>query len=751
MSVNNVISEDQYPAWMKQAKRGVDWGALLIIGFCLIAAWSFITQDDLSATNDSEAYVFRTADYVDAFEQGIFYSRWSPHSVYGYGSPIPNYYPSGATYFSGLIAYLFTNNPITAVRVVYVLSFVLAGSMMYTFVTQRTTAVAGMMAAILYVFSPYLMITVTHVEGDLPLAIGAALLPTLLWAVNRLLQRHLPIDFTIIAVTVATIIFTVPIILLQGIIAILVLLAIQYHEKRDWGRIRILVVAMLTGTLLSAFYWLPAIIQYNGITWYPALYDPVPAQLSLMELVMPPQAIDGSLTLPLPSYQLGWGILFALIISLITLFLSNTQRLFSVAYLATGLLVLILVLLITPANTSWLVLVIFCFSVAGSHIGQNIYRELRFGRLFSGLVMLFAIASVMTIWRIPSPDLKVESFSGEAQVAYEQARYGYAGLPYGLPLPSHLSPDYAYNEPVAERYSETIARLFDSRTISSTISESPYGGIYNITSDTATSIRYNRAYFPGWQGYSNSGIFSITPSNDGISSLNIPANTVDETVTVRLGLNRLTLSAWLLSGVALLMCLLVPGYRFQRATVNYDSSILLPRNGRYFLTFLLISLIIVRATSPDMASDILARILPPEIDPPLSVRTRFEDSFELTSYQFSRPSYAIGQDIELQIYWSLARQTNVNYMVRLRLTHGRENATVYTSPYTYAGHFPTARWETSNSFLQEFVIHFDESVASGDYFVEFDIIACQEICELDTISLREPDGKIRITRPLVID
>ena len=107
MSVNDVIDEAQFPAWMKQARRGVDWGAVLIVGFCLIAARSFIIEAELSATNDSLAYVYRVADYADAFEQGIFYTRWSPHAVNGLGAPIPHYYPSGASYAGGLISYLF--------------------------------------------------------------------------------------------------------------------------------------------------------------------------------------------------------------------------------------------------------------------------------------------------------------------------------------------------------------------------------------------------------------------------------------------------------------------------------------------------------------------------------------------------------------------------------------------------------------------------------------------------------------------
>ncbi|MEO0599278.1 MAG: hypothetical protein AAF126_24415, partial [Chloroflexota bacterium] len=73
MSVNDMMPQDNLPEWMKRAQRPVDWGALLMIAFCLLASFSFINQYTFPATNNSEHYAFQTQDFVQAFDEGLVY------------------------------------------------------------------------------------------------------------------------------------------------------------------------------------------------------------------------------------------------------------------------------------------------------------------------------------------------------------------------------------------------------------------------------------------------------------------------------------------------------------------------------------------------------------------------------------------------------------------------------------------------------------------------------------------------------
>src|SRR5262245_4284561 len=120
MSTTIEILPQDLPDWMRRARQGIDWGLLLVVGFSLTIAMPFFAQSDLPHTNASENYVYRAADYAAALREGRLYPRWSANVFGGYGAPIPEYYPPGAGYLAALIQVLFTDDPILAVRMVYI-------------------------------------------------------------------------------------------------------------------------------------------------------------------------------------------------------------------------------------------------------------------------------------------------------------------------------------------------------------------------------------------------------------------------------------------------------------------------------------------------------------------------------------------------------------------------------------------------------------------------------------------------------
>src|SRR6266496_184074 len=162
-----VLSKD-WPDWMRQARQGIDWGIVLIFAFSLTIAMPFLTHNDLPHTNASENYVYRSADYAAALQEGRLYPRWSANAFSGYGAPIPHYFLPGAGYISATIQLLFTNDPILAVRILYAISLGVAGVMVYLLVARRVNTASGLLAGILYVYSPYVGLIAPHILGDLP-------------------------------------------------------------------------------------------------------------------------------------------------------------------------------------------------------------------------------------------------------------------------------------------------------------------------------------------------------------------------------------------------------------------------------------------------------------------------------------------------------------------------------------------------------------------------------------------------------
>jgi uncharacterized membrane protein len=153
------LKQKDLPLWMQKTMRGTDWGVLIVLAFSLLAAWAFLLQSGLPRTNATEHYVFRTSDYAQAFLEGRFYPRWSPNVLGGYGAPIPNYFPPLGAYLPALLDTFLTNDATLAVKLVYVAAFCLAGTAVYAFVTRRSSAATGVIAALLYIYSPYVGLT----------------------------------------------------------------------------------------------------------------------------------------------------------------------------------------------------------------------------------------------------------------------------------------------------------------------------------------------------------------------------------------------------------------------------------------------------------------------------------------------------------------------------------------------------------------------------------------------------------------
>lgn len=750
MSVNDNIPDAELPLWMKQAQRRVDWGILIIIGFCVVAAWSFVEQRQVTITNDAEHYAFRIADYADAFSQGIFYPRWSPHAVHGYGAPIPHFYPSGASYIGGWITYLFTNNAIATVRILYIFAVIFSGSMTYVFVKQRANALAGIVSAILYVFSPLVMRIIPYTEGDLPLVFGLALLPTMLWATQRLFKRSQAIDVAIITGTIAITILTVPIILLQSLIACSILIVICFREHRNLKLIANFGLALILGVGLTAFYWLPAILEYNDVTWFPSFIQASPYSLNLEDFFAFSQPLDGGLLIQPPVYNLGWGLLFALLVNMVTMLIWRREALFAASFFTSGVILSSILLIFATTHSTWFVLIVLCFAVSASYIAyiSSVHHLVAFSASLV-LIVVTILASVPT-WHIPNPLSAIEETGAKAQFLHEEAGYGVAGLPYGLPLPSRLNPQVAGNLNLWDNYNETIPRLIDSQVLIPIAEETSYESQYTINSTRSRTVIYNRAYFDGWEIRNANNNFSITESNNNLIQINVPAN-VDANITLRMGLTTIRLFAWVVSGMVIVLIITNWRYRRHKLDVDYDTSILLPRYAIIIMTLLLILIGGIRIFAIDWFEELAIRPSRYTMESALFVRSDVDRQFQLLAYDLPQQTYQTGDTIRLTTYWAIIFPVDEYYLVRLRIVNLAENEAIYQSAYHHAGYFPTNRWQRSQPVPETYKFRIPDDTLPNEYTIFFDVYVCQEQCLASDIDTQDVTGSIRILRSLIIE
>ncbi len=174
---------------MKRWLKGWDPGFLIVLLICLLAVWPLISRASLPEGTDAELHIFRLHELSTLIRSGEFYPRWAPNFYHGYGYPIFNYY-APLTYYLALPLELLPGvDAVGASKAVLVAGMLLGGLGLYGFTRDNWGRPAGYVAAALYVYSPYLHYIDPHIRGALPEAFSFGVFPLALWALDRLRRR----------------------------------------------------------------------------------------------------------------------------------------------------------------------------------------------------------------------------------------------------------------------------------------------------------------------------------------------------------------------------------------------------------------------------------------------------------------------------------------------------------------------------------------------------------------------------------
>lgn len=179
------------PRWAGAA-GGVSapWLALLVAIAAVFPALALPGLPATHAAGDSPFLLQRVHQMAAALIAGHFPPRWMPDAAYGLGYPFWSFYSPLAYLVAGALVVLGGNSYVGAIKVTWLLCFAGAGAGAYRL--GRTTwggTGAGLLASAAYTFAPYHMVNV-YVRGDALAELAAyALLPWVLVAVDRVVDR----------------------------------------------------------------------------------------------------------------------------------------------------------------------------------------------------------------------------------------------------------------------------------------------------------------------------------------------------------------------------------------------------------------------------------------------------------------------------------------------------------------------------------------------------------------------------------
>ncbi len=185
-----------------------DTGLLLALALCAFSLWPLLYRAGLPNGDDVLYHVYRAAEMERAWTHGVLIPRWAESFYTGYGSPVFHYYASLTYYLSAGLMRVFSLSALDSFRVLIAVAMLGGAAGMYMFVRGFSGRLGGVLAALAYTYSPYILYTEPYSRGAYPELMAFALFPLVMAAYGRLLRRGGALAFALAALGGAALIIT---------------------------------------------------------------------------------------------------------------------------------------------------------------------------------------------------------------------------------------------------------------------------------------------------------------------------------------------------------------------------------------------------------------------------------------------------------------------------------------------------------------------------------------------------------------
>lgn len=245
--------------------RLVDFGLLATLVMCLFTVWPLTQQPGLPNGTDTLYHIYRVAEMDRAWAHGVLIPTWAESFYYGYGSPVFHYYASLTYYITSILARVFALDAVNSLRALTVLTMLLAGGGMYLFMRDRVSKLAGMIAALAYVYSPYMLFTEPYTRGAYPELLALALFPLVMWRYGRLLQTGGAWALLWAALSGGALIIThnLMALALTGLLTAWVVWQALTRQVNTYRFVQAFATLFL-GVGLAAYFWIPVILEQDA-------------------------------------------------------------------------------------------------------------------------------------------------------------------------------------------------------------------------------------------------------------------------------------------------------------------------------------------------------------------------------------------------------------------------------------------------------------------------------------------------------
>jgi hypothetical protein len=797
------MTYDDLPEWMQRSRREVDWAFWVIVVACVVVVWPLLTRVGLPRGTDIQGQLARTIEVAESIQAGILYPRWAPDFNYGYGSPLWNYLAPLSHYLTGLHYVLAQSSPETSIKFVLVCGIGLAGLGMFSFVRRRWGTYAGILAALVYLYSPQLALVQPYLQGDLGGVLAAGLFPAALWAFDRVLLTDRGWDILLASLLLAALWLAdtpLNVLLVSILVGWLVWRRVVLRTAvGGWQRA---LLAWGFGTALPAFYWLPAWAEHHAVTWRSVAAPPVDAaaSLSLPDMLAPPGRLDLSAINPAQTHSVGFAVWTLTVIALVLVLgwawrhtpphpqpgvargdafqwriahlLSAISQEEREALYFVGVGIVLFVLAMPPARPIWdalpgwplfyprdlLPVLAACGAVGAAQLGR--FLEAR--RPGIGAAGMAACLLWVLIWALPVLCLptwqETHPVPDLSAVLREEARgHMAASLTTGWLLPQDVAgipnPSLLLIASYQDGAVDKVARdMLPASTQVDIVEHTPQLERLVVRSANPVIIPLLTYYFPGWRARIDGQPAEVTGNSEtGLITFALPAGRHE--VVVYFGSTSARSIAWGLSGLSLVLMLIISLRLEYRSTSRSGGVEPLPPVGERPVLLvagimsILAGLVAQLAPGAFTVQSQPGVVLSAQNQHPLAL----QGGIDLLAYDVGESdNIRAGGELPVTLYWRAIRPDLPDYQVNVSIAAEDDpSQRISFVQHRHPGMIPSSQWPTwplLDYYLRDdYSLPLDQDIAPGTYNVMVQVGSCSQMiispCEtMEPLFVRDGRG-----------
>jgi len=232
---------------------------IILLIVCTLPATLPLFHPGLFDRSDAFQYISRFFEFNLALGDGQFPPLWAPDLDAGYGNPMFMFY-SPLFFFAAELPRFIGFSYITCVKTVVISSILLSGVTMFIFAREFWGPFGAFLSAIAYVYAPYHLMDI-YARASFTENMAFMWFPLILWSFYKLTKENkitylvfgsCSLAALVLTHNITAMIFTPVIILYTAFLLIL---------NRLSGAAKRTLAAFLIGLGLSAFFWVPALIE----------------------------------------------------------------------------------------------------------------------------------------------------------------------------------------------------------------------------------------------------------------------------------------------------------------------------------------------------------------------------------------------------------------------------------------------------------------------------------------------------------